>query len=83
MRESARTVRKFVATVAVASCAGCAIVPRGDETFRLEKPVLSADRARYVGSDPAGEFPVPTKEQVLAAWGKPDVIEPPRRVPPR
>ena len=72
--------RTIWALVSAGLCVGCAFVPRGDEKFRMDKPVLSADRARYVGSDPAGEFPVPTKDQVEAAWGKPDVVEPPRRV---
>jgi streptogramin lyase len=71
--------RTYCALISAALCCGCMlIVPRGDETFRVDKPVLSADRARYVASDPAGEFPVATKDQVLAAWGKPDAIEPPQ-----
>jgi sugar lactone lactonase YvrE len=71
------------ALMAAALCCGCAIAPRGDEIFRVDKPVLSADRARYVDSDPDGEFPVVTKDQVLAAWGKPDAIEPPQFIEDR
>lgn len=71
--------RTYCALILATLCCGCMlIVPRGDETFRVDKPALSADRARYVGSDLAGEFPVATKDQVLAAWGKPDAIEPPQ-----
>jgi len=59
-----------------ALCSGCVGgIAREAETFRVEKPILSADKARYVGSDAASEFPVPTKGQVLAAWGEPDIVE--------
>jgi streptogramin lyase len=75
--------RTYCALISAALCCGCVIVPRGDETFRVDKPVVSADRARYVASDPVGEFPVATKDQVLAAWGKPDAIEPPQVIEER
>jgi hypothetical protein len=59
-----------------ALCSGCVGgIARSGETTRVERPILSADRARYVGSDTASEFPVPTKAQVRAAWGEPDIVE--------
>jgi hypothetical protein len=59
-----------------ALCSGCVGgIARPAEIVRVEKPILSVDRARYVGSDLASEFPVPTKAQVLTAWGEPDIVE--------
>lgn len=59
------------------SCSGCVgLVVHGNEQHRAENPILSLERARYLGADGVPPiFPVPTKSQVLAAWGQPDRVE--------
>jgi hypothetical protein len=63
--------------VTAALCSGCVgFVVHGNEHHRAEKPILSVDRGRYLGSDGAnGRFPVPTQSHVIQAWGKPDRVE--------
>ena len=67
----------LAAVVTAALCSGCVgFAVHGDEHHRAERPILSIDRARYVGSDSVNnKFPTPTKGHVLDAWGKPDRIE--------
>jgi hypothetical protein len=69
--------RAFGVSVVAALCSGCVgFAFHGNEHHRADNPILTADRAHYDGSDSSNRrFPVPTKNQVLAAWGKPDRIE--------
>jgi hypothetical protein len=63
--------------VTVSLCSGCAgFAVHGNDHYRAERPILSSDRARYFGADSVNaKFRIPTKDQVLDAWGKPDRVE--------
>ena len=64
----------LAAVLLLSGCVG--LVVHGNEQHRAENPILSLERARYLGADGVSQtFPVPTKAQVLAAWGRPDRIE--------
>ena len=68
------SIRAFGISVVATLCSGCVgFAFHGNEHHRADSPVLTADRAHYDSSN--RRFPVPAKNQVLAAWGKPDRIE--------